>query len=109
MWDGRLVVIGQIMDVDMAIREAAAGSNVEVPDDLIYTKDTLEAATFGSLFVDLVEVSFPYALFDVLTPAKSPVLQSVGFADFVASIAAACLHCVGRRGAVVAASTIVWV
>lgn len=44
--DGGLVVLGQIVHVGVAVCEAAAWRDVEVPNDLVHSEDALDAAAF---------------------------------------------------------------
>lgn len=102
-------IVLQVVRVDLTAGEAAAGGDVEVADDLVDAQDALKAAAFAALGVDARRVALPFALLDVGALAKGPVLSCVGFAHFVASVAAAFFDRAGERVCAAAVAAVVWV
>lgn len=103
----RVEVVVEIVRVDVARCEASSGRDVEVPDHLVHADDALESAALFALGVDPLCVSFPFTLLDVLTLAKGPLADRVGFADLVAGVAAAGFRGVwGRRGSAAFAAVV---
>lgn len=102
-----LEVILQIVHMHEAVREAATGGDVEVADDLVDAHDALDAAAFFALGFEALCVAFAVALFDVLAFSEGPLFLGVGFADFVAGVAAAWFAGVGGwRGAAAFAAVV---
>lgn len=100
-------VVLQVMRVDLAAGEAAAGGDVEVADDLVDTQDALEATAFAALGVNARCIALPFALLDVGALAKGPVLGCVSFAHFVAGVAAAFFDGAGERVGAAAVAAVV--
>lgn len=100
-------VVLQVVRVHVAAGEAAAGGDVEVADDLVDAQDALDAAAFAALGVDARCVTLPFALLDVGALAKGPILGCVGFAHFVAGVAAALLDGVGEGVGAAAVAAVV--
>lgn len=90
----------KVVGVNVAGGEAAARSDVEVADDFVDADDAFEAAAFTALGVEAFGVAFTVALFDVFAFSEGPGFLGIGFAHFVAGVAAAGFYdAVGGWGA----------
>lgn len=107
--DGGVPVVLEVVDVHVAVAEAAAGGDVEVADDLVDAQATLDAAALVALLVQPLGVVLPHALLDVLAAAKGPGRLGVGLAHLVTGLATSGLHGTRRGGGAVAASAVVGV
>jgi hypothetical protein len=102
-----LEVILQVVNVHIASGERLSRGDVKVTDDLVDLDTALEPAALLSLSVEVLGVMFALALLHTLAATERPGYRGVCVADFVASIAAAGLDRVGRRGRTVAFSAVV--
>src|SRR5690242_13113610 len=69
---GEIPVVFQIVDVHVTIAKAAAGSKMEVSNNLVDLQQTLNAAALFSLLVEPLSVVLSLALLYALTPSKGP-------------------------------------
>jgi hypothetical protein len=89
------------MDMQISIRETLSRGNVEVSDNLVDRDGTFESTPFLTLCVKVFGVVLALALFDAFAAAERPGDRGVGFADFVAGVAASGFDaCGGWRSAV---------
>ena len=73
---------------------------MEISDDLVDGDGAFESAPFFALCVKVFGVVLALALFDAFSAAEGPGDGGVGFADFVAGVAASGFDaCGGGRGA----------
>jgi len=94
-------VVLQVVDVNHAVAETAAGGEVEVANDLVDADRASNTAPFVALLIKLFRIVLTLALLHVLATAKSPAFLCVCLADLVASVAASCfLDVVGGHGTV---------
>ena len=107
--DGRVEIVVQVVHVHVAVAEAAARSDVEVPHDLVHPQIAFDPAALVALFVQSLPVVFSFALLDAFAPAKGPPHAGVGFADFVAGVTAARFRVAGWRVCAETASAILWI
>jgi len=105
-WDRGVEVGVEVVDVHVAVAEAAAGRDVEVADHLVDAQAALDAAALPALGVESFAVAFSLALFDPLAFAEGPAVGGVGFAHVFARVAAAGFLRVGWRWCRVAGSTV---
>ena len=82
-------IIVQVVDVHVAVAEAPAWRNVEIPNDLVDPESPLDPTTFFALRIQTLGVAFPLTLFDILASTKGPRYRSVCFAHLLACVAAA--------------------
>lgn len=82
---------------------------MEVPCNLVHTKNSFNAASFMSLLVNALGIAFVDTLGNVLAATKGPVLLRVGITNFITSVAASWLLCGGGCRNTVTVSTVVWV
>lgn len=82
----------------VTVREAAAGGDVEVPDDLVHLDNTLQTTTFLPLCLESSCVTFSFALFDIPAVSETPLFQRVCFSDLLAGGTAAGLDSVRGCG-----------
>lgn len=102
----RIPVIGQVMNVHVAIAVTASWGDMEIANDLVNPHPTFDAAAFLALRIQLFAIVFAFALLDVLAAAKGPGDGRVGVAYFVTSITTSCLLCVRWGGGAVALATV---
>lgn len=100
----RLHVAPEVVDVRVAVAEAAARREVEVAHHLVDAEAPLDAAALLLLLRQPLRVVLALALLDVVA-LEGPALASVGVADFLARVAAArLLRVFGRLGAITLAA-----
>lgn len=102
-----LPVVLQVVNVHVAVAEAATGRQMKVAHDLVHLQETIDAAALVALLLQALRVVLALALLKGLAVAKCPGNLSVRLADFLASVAAAGLFGIvrGRRSAAVTAVT----
>lgn len=105
--DRSLVVVRQIVEMQVAVAETAAGSNVEVANDFVDVQIAFDSASFLSLLVEALGVAFTFALLHVLAAAESPGVSSIGLTNFLAGIAAVLLDSILRRRGTITATAII--
>lgn len=99
-------VIGQVVDMHVAIAVTASWGDMEIANDLVYPHSTFDAASFLALLIQPLAVVFAFALLDVFASAKRPGNRRVSVSYFVAGVTASFLLCVRWGGRAVALATV---
>lgn len=102
----RIPVVGQVMDMHVAIAVTASWGDMEITNDLVYPYPTFDPASFLALRIQSFAVVFTFALLDIFASAECPGYRRVGVSYFVASITTSCFLCVRWRGGAVALATV---
>ena len=69
---GGIQVIVQIMDMHRSAAEAAAGRNVEIPDDFVDPEAAFDPAALLPLRVQLFSIMYSFALLHILSAPECP-------------------------------------
>lgn len=104
---GRIPVVLEIVDVHVAVAEAAARRKVEVSNDLVDAETTLDAASLLALLLQLLGVMLAQTLLDILALTERPRSLRIRLSNLLASVTAAGFLGVGRgRGAIAGAAVV---
>ena len=104
---GGVEVVVQIVHVHRTVGETSSGGDVEITNHLVDPEATFDATSLVALRVQFLAVVLALALFDVFTFAERPAGGGVGFAHFLASVAATLFLHGGRGGGAIAVSAVV--
>ena len=104
-----LEVVFQVVHVHVAVGKGLARCKVEVSDDLVHADPAFDSAAFHALRVEVFGVVFALALLYAFAAAKGPRDGRIGFAHFVAGVAAARFLCLLGGGSTVAFAAVVGV
>ena len=99
-------VVIQIMDVHIAIAKTSSRCDMEITDDLVHAKCSLNSASLLPLRVQSLSIVFAFALLDVFSSAESPRHTGISLSNFVASIAATRLLRIWRRSCAVTSTAV---
>lgn len=102
----RIPVIGQVMNVHVAIAVTASWSDMEIANDFVYPHPTFDPAAFLALRIQFFAVVFAFALLNVFAAAKCPGDGRVGVTYFVTSITTSWLLRIRWGGGAVALATV---
>lgn len=106
-WDRSIEEIIEIVDMHIPVAETPSRRNVEISNNLIDSDASLDTAPLLSLQIQSFSVVFPFALFYILSPSKSPRLSGISFSNLLASITTSLLLCIWRRLCAVTTTTVV--
>lgn len=104
--DGGIQVIVQIMDMHRAAAEAAAGRNVEIPDNLVDPEAAFNPAALLPLGVQLFGIMHTFALLDVLPAPKCPRDRRIRLPHLVTGVTAALFGRLWRSRCAVAVAAV---
>lgn len=104
----RVPVVGEIVDMHVAVAVTAARRNMKVANNLVDSDTTLNSTSFPALLVKPLTVVLALALLDrvsLLAP-KLPCCSGVCVPHFVTGVAAACFCCIRRRSGAITFTTV---